>query len=95
LDRVGIATALAYRPNSRTLSNASGKGFTRAAAMASAAMEALEVFHAEEPRLLRVRSSYVDLQDQGPVIPRDQLRLSRGSLFSVNHWRPGSRAGTS
>jgi ribosomal protein S12 methylthiotransferase accessory factor len=85
LDRVGIATALAYRPNSRTLSNASGKGFTRAAAMASAAMEALEVCHAEEPRLLRVRSSYVDLQDQGPVIPRDQLRLSRGSLFSVNH----------
>jgi len=82
LDRIGIPTALAFRPNSRTLSNSSGKGFTLAAAMVSAAMEALEVYHAETPRLARLRASFADLQERGAVVRRDLLRLSRGSLFS-------------
>lgn len=85
LDRVGISTALAYRPNSRTLSNSSGKGFTLTAALVSAAMEGLEVYHAEVPRLARVRASYQELQERGNVIPRGLLRLARGSLFDVAH----------
>src|ERR1051325_3548984 len=48
LDRIGIPVAIAVRPNSRSVSVSQGKGLDRAQAMASALMEASEVFHAEE-----------------------------------------------
>lgn len=56
LDRIGIPVAIAVRPNSRTLSANAGKGLTMEAAFVSAAMEAIEVFHAEtiSPDLRRV-----------------------------------------
>jgi ribosomal protein S12 methylthiotransferase accessory factor len=47
LDRIGVPTVLSMRPNAPTLANASGKGFTRAAAMVSAAMEGIELHFAE------------------------------------------------
>jgi ribosomal protein S12 methylthiotransferase accessory factor len=84
LDRIGISTALAFRPNSPTLSNSSGKGFTLTAATVSAAMEAIEVYHAETVRFPRWRASYNEVQERGGAIPRELLRLSRGSLFSVS-----------
>lgn len=49
LDRLGIPVWAAFRPNSRTLAGAQGKGLTDAAACASAAMEAVEVAVAETP----------------------------------------------
>jgi ribosomal protein S12 methylthiotransferase accessory factor len=83
LDRIGIPTALAHRPNSPTLSSSSGKGFTLAAALVSAAMEGIELYHAENPRLPVRRATYAELEEQGEAIPRDQLLLGKESRFGV------------
>jgi ribosomal protein S12 methylthiotransferase accessory factor len=55
LDRIGITTFSAIRPNAETLAVASGKGITEDAARVSALMEAIELFHAEvvEPPTIR------------------------------------------
>lgn len=47
LDRIGIPVAIAVRPNSLSFSVSQGKGLTLAHALASAFMEAAEIFHAE------------------------------------------------
>lgn len=47
LDDLGIPVCAAIRPNAHSVAVAQGKGLTDAAAAASAAMEAIEVFHAE------------------------------------------------
>ncbi len=47
LDRIGIPTVLAMRPNAPTLANSAGKGFTLAAAKVSAVMEGIELHYAE------------------------------------------------
>jgi ribosomal protein S12 methylthiotransferase accessory factor len=63
LDRIGIPVAIAVRPNSRSLAVAQGKGTTLDAAKASALMEAIETYHAENiVRPLRY-GSYADLRD--------------------------------
>lgn len=85
LDRIGIPTAIGYRPNSPTLSSSSGKGFTLEAALVSGAMEAIELYHAENPRLPARRAPYAELEAEGTVIVRRDLVLSRASLFNVNH----------
>jgi asparagine synthase (glutamine-hydrolysing) len=86
LDRIGIPTALAYRPNAITLSSSAGKGFTLEAALVSAAMEGIEVYHGETLRMPVTRASYADLAERGPVIPRERLLLAQHSLF--NERRP-------
>jgi ribosomal protein S12 methylthiotransferase accessory factor len=48
LDHIGIPVAVAVRPNSRSVSVSQGKGLDLPQAMASALMEAIEGFHAEE-----------------------------------------------
>ena len=48
LDRIGIPVVAAIRPNSRSVSVSQGKGLDLSQAMASALMEAVEGFHAEE-----------------------------------------------
>ncbi|MGW7514130.1 YcaO-like family protein [Streptomyces sp. NPDC054796] len=48
LDDLGIPVTMAVRPLSRTLSVAQGKGLTLDAARVSGAMEAIEVWHAEQ-----------------------------------------------
>ena len=57
LDRTGIPTWAAFRPNSKTLAGSQGKGLTDAAACASAVMEAAEVAVAETPRGEKLRAS--------------------------------------
>lgn len=47
LDTIGIPVAVACRPNARSLSVSQGKGLSLAAAEVSAAMEAIESYHAE------------------------------------------------
>ncbi|GJG89798.1 hypothetical protein tb265_49790 [Gemmatimonadetes bacterium T265] len=81
LDRVGVTTVVAVRPNARSLSTAAGKGFTRAAATVSAAMEALECYHAEHVRLPTTVATYRELESAGATIPLDCLPLARRSLF--------------
>lgn len=51
LDSVGIPVYQAVRPGALTLSVSQGKGLTPVLAQVSAAMEALELWHAEELRL--------------------------------------------
>jgi ribosomal protein S12 methylthiotransferase accessory factor len=65
LDRIGIPVWMAVRPNSRTLAVSQGKGFTDAAAQASAVMEAAEVATAESFPLARRVSAGHQLLDVG------------------------------
>src|SRR5690242_848779 len=51
LDRIGIPVFQAIRPNSRNISVSQGKGVTRALAKVSGIMEAVELWHAENPPL--------------------------------------------
>lgn len=84
LDRIGIPTTLAIRPNGLTLSNSSGKGFTLAAAMASGAMEAIELFHAEECILPSFRLPYRRMANEHPCIAVEELPLARHAPFNLD-----------
>lgn len=81
LDRVGIPVTVAIRPNSYSLTQSSGKGTTLAAALASGAMESIELHCAEHIAQERISASYAELETQFPVIAQDKLHLSRYSLF--------------
>jgi ribosomal protein S12 methylthiotransferase accessory factor len=100
LDRIGIPTILAMRPNALTLANSSGKGFTLAAATVSAAMEGIELHFGEQFPLrpegpehgMSVRATHRELAAAGLVCDVEVLPLSRGSLFSPDepeHWSIG------
>ena len=73
LDYLGVPVFMAVRPNARSLSVSQGKGLDAASAAASAVMEALELAHAEEPSLRRVRACYADLGKRAI----DPVRLPR------------------
>lgn len=68
LDDIGIPTAIACRPSSRSLSVTQGKGLTHLAAKVSAIMEAAEHFHAERIELSLNLASYRDLRARRDVI---------------------------
>lgn len=92
LDRIGIPTTLAIRPNGLTLSNSSGKGLTLEAAMASGVMEAIELFHAEECELETIKYSYRQLVDRHACVSVDELPMARCAPFSADwlyHWTFG------
>jgi ribosomal protein S12 methylthiotransferase accessory factor len=82
LDRINIPTILSIRPNAKTLTVTSGKGFTVEAARASAAMEAIELFHAETVVLPSVRASYEEIRRKHVTIAKAQLPLTKHSLFT-------------
>ena len=65
LDRIGIPCWAAFRPNSKSLAGAQGKGLTDAAACASALMEAAEVAVAEYPRAARRTDTAARLEAGG------------------------------
>ncbi len=81
LDRIGVPTVLSVRPDSAYLSVDAGKGFTLAAAMVSASMECVERYLAENARLYEILLSYQQLAESYPVIPLDNLALTKNSLF--------------
>jgi ribosomal protein S12 methylthiotransferase accessory factor len=92
LDRIGIPTVLAIRPNAPTLANASGKGFDLPAAKASAAMEGIEIHHAEQLLDGFFEAPFVQLEKNGLAIPRECLPLARQSLFRTTapeRWQLG------
>jgi YcaO-like protein with predicted kinase domain len=65
LDVIGIPVWSAIRPNSRTLAVSQGKGLDDSAAMASAAMEAIEVATAERADLPHRTCSANDIAAEG------------------------------
>ena len=78
LDRLGIPVYQAVRPASRNLAVSQGKGATPAAARVSAAMEALEIWHAEcLDGLRQTRLSLREMRSANPF-PLAGLR-----------WQPG------
>jgi ribosomal protein S12 methylthiotransferase accessory factor len=81
LDTIGIPVFQAIRPASRNLSVSQGKGLTHAAARVSAAMEAIELWHAEclDP-LPRTRASLREMRDINPI-PASALRWSSGVRY--------------
>jgi len=82
LDRIGIPVVVAVRPNSRSVSVSQGKGLDLTQAMASALMEAIEGFHAEEVGEDRC-STYREIAAEGAVV--DPLTLcSTGRPFDAD-----------
>jgi ribosomal protein S12 methylthiotransferase accessory factor len=81
LDTLGIPVILSIRPQAGYLSVDGGKGFTLAAARASAAMECFERHAGENTPLARFSSAWAAL-DPTARIPLAQLPLSRSSVFS-------------
>ena len=92
LDRVGIPVTLAYRPDSPTMTSSTGKGLTLEAAMVSGAMEAIELYHAEQVELPVVQGSYEEMEDRGGIIALEDLPLTHRSVFTVrrpDYWVTG------
>lgn len=74
LDVIGIPVYQAVRPRSRNLSVSQGKGATPMAARVSAAMEALELWHAEDvSHLPRRTASTRDMAAENPIRTDDLL----------------------
>lgn len=80
LDRLGIPVYQAVRPASRNLSVSQGKAVTAAAARVSAAMEAVELWHAE----------CLDHLPQAVVSLRE-MRYANPVDLAAFPWRPDSR----
>jgi len=93
LDHLGIPVVVSVRPNGRTLSQAAGKGLTLEQALLSAAMESIELYHAEVASPPHVLQPYVELARHHAVIPLEHLPLSPHSVFSPltpERWTFGS-----
>ena len=83
LDHVGIPVAVAVRPNSRSVSVSQGKGLTLTHALASALMEAIEGFHAENLDQRFTMATARELAAEAPIA--DYTRLcATGSLLPPN-----------
>ena len=93
LDRIGIPVALATRPNSRSLSVSQGKGDSRDAAFAGAAMEALELAAAERlPEALRTSTLNAVRGTGEPVIGLEvstRCRVDRLGRNELLLWTEG------
>ena len=81
LDDIGIPVALAFRPNSFSLSVAQGKGASVQAAKASALMEAVESFHAEQIMSPLRLCSHKELSSAARVVDVSKLPTCTDSLF--------------
>lgn len=73
LDVIGIPTWVSVRPNARGLSTSQGKGMTDAAAKASAIMESIETWHAENIDLPVRHESHAALTRSDNAIPLSSL----------------------
>jgi ribosomal protein S12 methylthiotransferase accessory factor len=92
LDRIGVSTIVAYRPNGKTLSSAAGKGFSEVAAQVSAAMEGIELHHAENPRLEVRHATYHEMAATENVVAPELLPVAKHSAYSPSrpeHWVRG------
>ena len=81
LDRLGISTWCAIRPAARLIQIANGKGLSPICARVSAAMEAVEDWHAEFPQVPLRKASAAELMRAGQAIVRaSELDLFRSDL---------------
>ena len=64
LDRIGLPVYTAIRPNARSLATSQGKGFDRDSAKASALVECIEFWHAENIEKQTIDESYLALRDR-------------------------------
>lgn len=97
LDDIGLPVVQAVRPNSRNLSVSQGKGVTKQLATVSALMEAIELWHVEEPILPTIWERIGVMQRQLPYSVYD-LNLSEHHLLHdalCLEWFPAQIAGTS
>lgn len=78
LDRLGLPVYMAVRPNSRSLAVSQGKGFDASAAKASALMESIELWHAENVSLDTVMASYSSLSGRARVVDVTALPRPKG-----------------
>jgi ribosomal protein S12 methylthiotransferase accessory factor len=85
LDTIGLPVAVAMRPASGTLAVEGGKGVSLAAALTSAAMEAIERFVGETYELGEERATVAEVADRLPV-PPDRFPMFR--YASVSPSRP-------
>jgi ribosomal protein S12 methylthiotransferase accessory factor len=82
LDRIGIHTVLAIRPNSYYLSVDAGKGFNLEAAEVSAAMECIERCVGEQAYLEEIYLSYKEISSLYGVIPIENLPFINRLMFN-------------
>lgn len=73
LDRIGIPVTVAVRPNSRSVSVSQGKGVDLPQALASAMMEAVELFHAEDLTARTRMATYRELASAADAVRPDSL----------------------
>jgi ribosomal protein S12 methylthiotransferase accessory factor len=81
LDTIGIPVVLAYRPNSRSIVVAQGKGLTLAASRASAVMESIEAFTAERIDQPLKLASFNDLRFSHQLADVDALPRTIASRY--------------
>ncbi|MBF0516260.1 MAG: YcaO-like family protein [Nitrospirae bacterium] len=89
LDKIGIPVIASIRPDAKTIATSSGKGTTTEAAMASGAMESIEIFHAENIDASVITMSYEQLRKKHNVIETRGLTLTKNSIFNIKkpeHW---------
>lgn len=84
LDRIGIPVVAAYRPASRSLSVAQGKGLSLLAAEISGIMESLELHHAERALLPLLFGSVRDIAERHPIVDLRALPRRSTSTFDVD-----------
>jgi len=75
LDSIGIPVCNAIRPNSKSLSVSQGKGLNLMLAKVSAAMESIELYHAENVQLEVTTGSYQALAHKANVVDPARLNL--------------------
>lgn len=92
LDKIGVPVTAVMRPNSWTLSTASGKGLTLKIAEVSGIMEAIELHHAENVELPTLLMPYEEIKKRQKVIDLQHLPLKKNSLFNTQwpeYWTNG------
>ncbi|WP_331738298.1 YcaO-like family protein [Embleya sp. NBC_00896] len=92
LDCVGLPVWAAIRPASLTLSTAQGKGATDLLAKLSAVMEAIELWHVEQPLPVAAHGPAVDVAPDCPVtaLPLTAPHLEHTLARMVWDWTPGT-----
>lgn len=83
LDTTSVPVVVAIRPASATLAVEAGKGLSLAAAMTSAAMEAIERFVAEVEQVVDARATIGEVAGRLPV-PAEQFPMFRYASLSAN-----------
>lgn len=84
LDRIGVPVFCAVRPQGRTIQVTNGKGLRPVDARVSALMEALEVFHAEQPEQLPMKAALRSMVENGrnAVTPSTLLHYRDDCYFT-------------